>query len=96
MIMKSQPGAELACRAHNYRFDHNGVKLERGVITYYAAQTLPKATTAESWLRLINESSDSDISQGRLKPVYRPLLQILGDQTITAPGKPVSGDLKRE
>jgi hypothetical protein len=96
MIMKSQPGAELSCRALNYRFDHNGVKLDRGVISYYAAQTLPKATSVESWLRLINESSDTDLRQGLLKPVYRPLLQILGDQTIAAPGKPVSDDLKRE
>jgi hypothetical protein len=96
MIMKSQPGAELSCRAHNYRFDHNGVQLERGVVSYYAAQTLPKATTVESWLGLINESSNSDLRQGRLKPVYRPLLQILGDQTIITPGKPVSGELKRE
>jgi hypothetical protein len=96
MVVKSQPGAELSCRAQNYRFDQNGVKVERGVISYYAAQTLPKATTMESWLQSINESSGSDLRQGRLKPSYKPLLQILGDQTIMAPGKPVSGDFKQE
>jgi hypothetical protein len=96
MIVKSQPGAELSCRAQNYSFDQKGVKVERGVISYYAAQTLPRATTMESWLQLINESSDSDLNQGRLKRTYKPLLQIHGDQTIMAPGKPVSVISKRE
>jgi hypothetical protein len=94
--MKAQPGAELSCRAQNYRFDHNGVQLERGIITYYAAQTLPKTTTVESWLRLINESSASDLNQGRLKPIYKPSLQILGDQAIMLPGKSARSDFKQE
>jgi hypothetical protein len=91
MVMKAQPGAELSCRAHNYRFDHNGTKLERGVISYYAAKTLPRITTAESWLELISELSSSDLRRGSLKPSYQPSLQILGNQEAIVPGKPVSG-----
>jgi hypothetical protein len=94
--LKAQPGAELSCRAQNYRFDHNGVQLERGIITYYAAQMLPKTTTVESWLRLINESSASDLNQGRLKSIYKPSLQILGDQAIMLPGKSVRSDFKQK
>jgi len=94
--MKAQPGAELSCRAHNYRFDHNGTKRERGVISYYAAKALPGVTTAESWLELISELSGSDLRGGRLKPSYQPSLQILGDQAAILPGKSVSGDLKSD
>jgi hypothetical protein len=94
IVMKAQPGAELSCRASNYRFDHNGAKRERGVVSYYAANTLPRVTTAESWLGLISELSSSDLSRGRLKPSYRPSLQILGNQAAIVPGKPVSGDFK--
>jgi hypothetical protein len=32
--MKAEPGAELACRARNYRFEHQGNPQERGVISY--------------------------------------------------------------
>jgi hypothetical protein len=96
MIMKAQPGAELSCRAHNYRFDHNGTKLERGVISYYAARALPMVTTAESWLELISELSSSDLRGGRLKPSHQPSLQILGNQEAIVPGKSVSDDFKSD
>jgi hypothetical protein len=96
LVMKAQPGAELSCRAHNYRFDHNGAKLERGVISYYAAKTLPRATTAESWLELISELSGSDLRRGSLKPSYQPSLQVLGNQEAIVPGKSVSNELKSD
>jgi hypothetical protein len=94
--MRAQPGAELSCRAYNYRFDHNGTKRERGVISYYAAQTLPRITTAESWSGLISELSSSDLRRGRLKQSYQPSLQVLGDQAALVPGKPISGDFKSD
>jgi len=94
IVMKAQPGAELSCRASNYRFDHNGAKRERGVVSYYATNALPRVTTAESWLGLISELSSSDLSRGRLKPSYRPSLQILGNQAAIVPGKSVSGGFK--
>jgi hypothetical protein len=87
MVLKSQPGAELSCRAQNYRFDHNGTKLERGVISYYAIKALPGATSVESWLRLISELSNLDISRGSLRRSYQPFLQILGDESAMAPGE---------
>ena len=45
LVMKAEPGAELACRARNYRFEPQGLPQERGVISYYAVQTLAQATT---------------------------------------------------
>jgi hypothetical protein len=94
--MKAQPGAELSCQANNYRFDHNGTKRERGIISYYAAQTLPRVTTIESWLELISEFSSSDLRRGSLKPSYQPSLQILGDQAALVPGKSISGYFKSD
>ena len=52
LVMKAGPGAELACRARSYRFEHQGRVQERGVISYDALQTLAQATTSTAWFRV--------------------------------------------
>ena len=87
--MKAEPGAELACRARNYRFEHQGLPQERGVISYYAVQTLAHATTMAAWLQRIEALSRADLYGGRLPWFYQPSLQLLGLATTTLPGEPV-------
>jgi hypothetical protein len=92
LVMKAEAGAELACRARNYSFAHQGRHDERGIISYYAAQSLPQATTLASWLQLIEARASADLGQGRLPWLYQPALQILGSATTKLPGDPVSAD----
>jgi hypothetical protein len=96
LVMKADPGADLACRARNYRFAHDTGQRERGVISYYAAHTLPQATTLGSWLRLIETRSGADHREGRLPWVYQPSLQVLGPSSTRLPGVAVgTGDEQR-
>jgi hypothetical protein len=92
LVMKAEPGAELACRARNCPFVHQGSRHERGVISYHAAQMLPQATTLASWLQLIEARASADVHQDRLPGLYQPSLQILGPAATRLPGDPVSGD----
>ena len=87
--MKAEPGAELACRARDYPFDHPGGSQERGVISYYAGQTLAHATTFGAWLQRIEALSSADFHGGRLPRFYQPSLQLLGHAARRLPGEPV-------
>ena len=87
--MKAEPGAELACRARNYHFEHTGSPQERGVISYYAGQTLAQATTFAAWLQRIEALSRADFQGGRLPRFYQPSLQLLGHAVNRLPGEPV-------
>jgi hypothetical protein len=89
LVMKAEPGAELACRARNYRFEHQGNPQERGIISYYAGQTLAQATTFAAWLQRIEALSSADLQEGRLSWFYQPSLQLLGPATTRLPGEPV-------
>lgn len=84
MTMQSEPGAELACKAHNKVFE----KTERGIISYYATKTMAQATTMVSWASMINEMSGRDFSRGLITDLERPSLQILGDSSAKVPGEP--------
>jgi hypothetical protein len=86
IIMKALAGAELFCRAHNYRFNVNGQTVDRGVISYYASQALPRSVRVQDWLEIINTLSESDVGNGQLKELYRPLLEISGDSTTKLAG----------
>lgn len=86
--MQAEPGLELACRARNYRFEHQGQLRQRGVISYYAVQALTQATTMAEWLQEINRLVQGDVDQGRLPKFYQPALQILGTATSSPPGYP--------
>ena len=87
--MKAEPGAELACRARNYHFEHLGSAQERGVISYYAGQTLAQATTFAAWLQRIEALASAEVQGGRLPWLYQPSLQLLGDAASRLPGEPV-------
>jgi len=87
--MKAEPGAELACRARNYHFEHPGGSQERGVISYYAGQTLAQATTFAAWLQRIEALTSADFQGGRLPWFYQPSLQLLGHTASRLPGEPV-------
>jgi hypothetical protein len=88
LVMKAEPGAELACRARGHRFAQDGREVERGVISYYAAGTLGSATTMASWLDAIERAAALDVAAGRLAPLYRPALQVIGDGAARVPGTP--------
>ena len=88
LVMKVEPGAELACRARNYHFEHTGSPQERGVISYYAGQTLAQATTFAAWLQRIEALSRADFQGGRLPRFYQPSLQLLGQAASRLPGEP--------
>jgi len=93
--MKAEPGAELTCRARNYHFEHAGSSQERGVISYYAGQTLAHATTVAAWLQRIEVLSSADFHGGRLPWFYQPSLQLLGHAASRLPGEPVKAAVEQ-
>jgi hypothetical protein len=93
--MKAEPGAELTCLAHNYPFEHAGSPQERGVISYYAGQTLAQATTFAAWLQRIEALSSADFHGGRLPWFYQLSLQLLGHAASRLPGEPVKAAVEQ-
>jgi hypothetical protein len=95
LVMKAEPGAELACRARNYHFEHAESPQERGVISYYAGQTLAQATTFAAWLQRIEALSSADFQGGHLPWFYQPSLQLLGHAASRLPGEPVKAAVEQ-
>lgn len=93
--MKAEPGTELACRARNYRFEHHGSLQERGVISYYAVQTLAQATTFTAWLQRIEALASADLQGERLPWFYQPSLHLLGHAATRLPGEPVKAGVEQ-
>ncbi|MEM7111665.1 MAG: hypothetical protein AAF614_04485 [Chloroflexota bacterium] len=77
--MKSQPGAELACRGHNFKLPAGEGAKRRGVVSYYAVEALPQVNNLDDWLTLMQELIQQDVADGKLPIFYQPELQILGD-----------------
>ena len=90
--MHAEPGLEFVCQARNYRFVQQGVPIQRGVISYYAVQAFPHATTLSAWLQEIERLVQRDVRQGRLPEFYQPALHILGEATVFLPGRPVPSE----
>lgn len=88
--MKAAPGGELACRARSHRFQQYGREVERGVISYYASETLPRATTVSSWAALMERAASADVARGQLAASHVPALQVAGDGGLRVPGVPVA------
>jgi hypothetical protein len=86
--MESPAGAELVCQARNYLFGWGRGLQERGVISYYAAQTLPEAATVADWANATALAVAADARSGRLPRTHRPLLQVIGDGRRPLPGHP--------
>ena len=76
--MKALPGAELACRGHNYDLPVGDNAIPRGVISYYATATLGGAITLGDWLIRIESLVNQDAQAGRLPVFFRPDLHVLG------------------
>ena len=92
MVMKvreARPGSGLFCQAQNHTFEQQGRLVQRGVVSYYATQTLPTAATAVEWLQAMTTLAASDHRQGLLPPGHLPSLQVLGDATAPLPGDPI-------
>jgi hypothetical protein len=88
LLMCAQPGAELACRGHNYNLPLGAQAQPRGVLSYYATATLPKASSLGDWLLRIESMARQDVDAGNLPPFYRPELEIVGDPDTPLPGIP--------
>jgi hypothetical protein len=84
--MRAQPGAELACHLHNYNLPAGAQARARGVLSYYAAATLPQARSLGDWMKRIEAMAQQDVDAGILPPLYRPHLQIMGDENTPLPG----------
>ena len=87
--MKAEPGAELACRARNHKFEYGGRTVEHGVVSYYASRSFPQATTMASWLALIDAAGTADLRTGRLPSFLQVSLGIVGDPKTPLPGTTV-------
>jgi hypothetical protein len=88
LVMEPPAGAELACQARNYLFGWGRGMQERGVISYYAAQTLPEVATVADWANAIALAVAADARSGRLPRTHRPLLQVIGAGDRLLPGQP--------
>ena len=77
------------CNAHVAHFHEGDRGVERGVITYYAARTLPYAHTVGEWLKAIETESDREA--GERGALFQLKLQITGDPALPLPGKPRGG-----
>ena len=90
LIIESTPQDSLLCRTGGTWFGEGPARKRYGVITYYAATTLPEATTAASWLTALHAAADRDVTAGTLGPARRPHLLVEGDATALLPGRPVA------
>ena len=90
--MQAPAGAELTCRARNYRFEQQSSPQERGVISYYATQGLAQTTTVAAWLERIEALAQADLQQERLPWFYQLSLQILGQAATRLPGNPMNAE----
>jgi len=95
LVMKAEPGAELTCRARDYRFKHAGSPRERGVVSFYAARTLAQATTFAAWLQRIEALISADVHAKRLPWFYQPSLQLLGHAASRLPGELVKAAVEQ-
>jgi hypothetical protein len=81
--MKADPGAELTCRARNFKVGDR----DRGVLSFYAVQSLPSADTMDSWLSLTQDAIAEGGGKGLLKQFETPSLQLLGHRVPGTPAK---------
>jgi hypothetical protein len=91
IVLKAEPGEELTCRAHSFRPGGRDRQIERGVLSYYAVETLGRAETMESWLAAIRAALDAGRRRGQLEPPQSPSLQVLGDPESKVPGRAGAG-----
>ncbi|MCL4832487.1 MAG: hypothetical protein KJZ86_08605 [Caldilineaceae bacterium] len=79
VVLRTQPGAELTCKGHNYNLPPGDAAQRRGVLAYYATAALPATHSLADWLARIEIHMQQDVDAGHLPVFYRPQLQLLGD-----------------
>ena len=89
--MWAEAGQGLTCRAHNHTFEVDGAQVERGIVSHYATQALPGATTVGVWLQGIETLVEADVRRGVLPGFRIPALQVIGDPGTSLPGTRVAG-----
>ena len=85
--MTDTPQTRLTCRASNGRFRIAGRPVERGVISYYAALTLPDAESLADWAARINGAMAADQAAGRLEARRATPVKVTGRPELPAPGR---------
>ena len=78
----------LACRAQAHDFPADPGPERRGIISYYAARTLPAVRTVNDWLHAIQRAAGADLASGTLPFIKQPHLQVLGNPAVLLPGHP--------
>jgi hypothetical protein len=69
LILEPKSGEDpTTCTAYSLPFLINGVKVERGVISYYAARCLAQATTVADWLAKIKAMFHADVERRLIRP----------------------------
>ncbi len=77
--MQAEAGAELACRAHEHDFSYKGQLVRRGIVSYFATETLSQATSMNAWLAAINQQSEQAVTGGLLPKFRQPMLRVVGN-----------------
>ncbi len=78
LIMRAEPGMALSCRGKNFNLPPGPHAQPRGVLSHYAALTLPHADTVDDWLDRIHAAARVDQEAGFLPPLYGLDLQVAG------------------
>jgi len=90
ILMRAEPGMELSCRGKNFNLPPGQHAQPRGVLSYYAAMTLPQADTVGDWLSQIHAAAKVDQDAGYLPPLYGLDLQVVGRLEAPLPGRSLS------
>ena len=85
--MKSVPGGELACRAHEMDVTMNDSPVRRGIISYYATSTMGEATDMQSWIDLMEQKSSEELTEHKSEMFHKPMLQICGNPSVEVIGE---------
>jgi len=80
------PGMELSCRGKNFKLPPGESAQPRGVLSHYAATTLPHAHTVGDWLDRIHAAAQADQDAGLLPPLYGLDLHAVGRAEAPLPG----------
>lgn len=86
MAQHALPGSELACRAQEHEFSRDGEMERRGVLSYYATETMASADTVTDWIAAIRRLAASDVAAGRLLAWQEPKLVLVGNPADSVPG----------
>ena len=79
--------SRLACKAHNSVFTVGGRKVDRGVVSYFAANTFTEAETVSDWGVRMNEAIRRDLDAGKLEASLSVQMRVTGNAQIDLPGK---------